>query len=120
MRNRGKIFDWGFWKPTPDPVSLETKLTIARRKIFARITRLESQGLARSEAGRALRQRAGQRQGIARAFLLWRAHRLEDAAREDLRAVVALRKAAKQAGLDGVGHRVARRQAFRDASGGES
>jgi len=117
MRSRGKLFDWGFWKPTPNPVSLETKLTVARRKIFARIHALETDSRMKADAGRALRTRAGQRTGIRRAFLLWRAHRLETASREDLRAVVELRKASRKAGLDAVGHRVGRRDAFRDAGG---
>lgn len=118
MRSRGKIFNWAFWKPTPTAAQSETRLTVARRKIFARIHDLERSAAWASDAGRKIRVRAGQHKGLVRAFLLWRAHRLEAAGRADLRAVVKLRKDSRAAGLDAVGHRTGRRDAFRDAGGG--
>jgi len=118
MRSRGKLLNWAFWKPVADPAAEETKLTVARRKIFARIQELETLARWKTDAGRALRSSAGKKTGISRSFLLWRAHRLEDAGRAHLRAVVQLRKDAKKAGLDAVGHRVGRRDAFRNAGGG--
>lgn len=118
MRSRGKLFDWGFWKATPSAAQSEIRLTVARRKIFARIHDLEHDAAWASDRGRKIRTSAGQHKGLVRAFQLWRAHRLEDAARASLRAVVKLRKDSRAAGLDGVGHRTGRRDAFRDAGGG--
>lgn len=118
MRSRGKIFDWGFWKRTPTAAQSEIRLTIARRRIFARIHDLERDAAWATAQGRKIRASAGQHKGLVRAFLLWRAHRLEAAGRASLRAVVQLRKDSKAAGLDAVGHRTGRRDAFRDAGGG--
>lgn len=118
MRSRGKIFDWGFWKRTPTAAQSEIRLTVARRKIFARIHDLEQIADVEASAGRRIRTAAGQHRGMVRAFLLWRAHRREAAGRDTLRAVVELRKASRKAGLDAVGHRNGRRDAFRDAGGG--
>lgn len=118
MRKRGPIFNWGFWKPRP-AASEETRMIVARRKVFAMIHDLEREGEQLGERGRMLRHSAGQTTGFSRAVLLWRAHRVEEASRFALRKVVEIRKSSRRAGLDAPGHRMARRDAFRNASGGE-